>query len=211
MVAKNKKKPFYIRTSLADVKVTGTSFNVKAFSDSGLFETVLSEGSIELEFNGEHENQQVKLKPGERAVFDADRKKLSVQNVDARIYSAWRNGEIIFQDAVLSDLIKELERIYDVKFKLSDPSLGSYRFRGTFSYDNNLIDALEKFKESGVKGEFVIVIEGNLEEKEIEEIDISLLLEKYINEGFTKKEAVKKVSEETGVGKNLVYKESIKI
>jgi ferric-dicitrate binding protein FerR (iron transport regulator) len=145
-VAKNGKMPFYVRTSLIDVKVTGTSFNVKAFSDSNSFETVLSEGSIELEFAGEHDNQTVKLKPDERAIFNAGQKELLVQNVDARIYSAWRNGQIIFQDATLSDLIKELERIYDVKFKLNDPSLGSYRFRGAFSYDNNLIEALEKFK-----------------------------------------------------------------
>lgn len=145
-VAKNKKRPFYVHTGLADIKVTGTSFNVRAFSDLGSFETVLSEGSIELELNGRYENQQVKLKPGERAVFEPESKKLNVQRVNPRIYSAWRNGEIIFQDATLSDLIRELERIYDVRFKLNDPQLGSYRFRGTFSYDNNLIDALEKFK-----------------------------------------------------------------
>ncbi|MGV8096584.1 MAG: FecR family protein [Mangrovibacterium sp.] len=145
-VAKNEKVPFYVRTGLVNVKVTGTSFNVKAFSGSGSFETVLSEGSIELDFNVKYKSQQLKLKPGERAVFDAERKKLVVQNVNPYIYSAWRNGEIIFQDATLSDLIKELERIYNVKFKLNDPALGNYRFRGTFSYDNNLIDALEKFK-----------------------------------------------------------------
>jgi transmembrane sensor len=145
-VTKNKKRPFYVRTKLADVKVTGTSFDVKAYSCSGSFETVLSEGSIELEFNNKFKSEKMKLKPGERAVWDEDQKKPIVEHVNTRIYSAWRNGEIIFQDATLNDLIEELERIYDVKFKLSDPGLGNYRFRGTFSYDNNLIDALEKFK-----------------------------------------------------------------
>lgn len=78
-------------------------------------------------------------------------------------------------------------------------------FRGTSA------EALEKFKESGIKGEFVIIVDGNREEKEVEEIDIHQLLNQYINEGLSKKEAVKKVSEETGIAKNLVYKESIKI
>jgi len=145
-VSQNKKKPFYVRTGFADIKVTGTSFNVKAFPDSKTFETVLSEGSIELEIKGENTNQYIKVKPGERAILNAGQKKLLVQNVDTRIYSAWRNGQIIFQDATLNDLIKELERIYDVKVRLSDPGLGNYRFRGTFSYDSNLINALEKFK-----------------------------------------------------------------
>lgn len=103
---------------------------------------------------------------------------------------------------LLEDMAYVLE---DRKISISRELTKKYEetFRGTASA------ALEKFNESGVKGEFVIVIEGNFEEKEIEEIDISLLLEKYINEGFTKKEAVKRVSEETGVAKNIVYKESI--
>ena len=145
-VTKNKKSPFYVKTDIADVKVTGTSFNVKAFSNSKSFETVLTRGSIELKLNQEHENKRVKIKPGERAVYHTGQKKLLVQDVNTSIYSAWRNGQIIFQDATLSDLIKELERIYGVKFRLKDPKLGNYRFRGTFSYNNNLIDALEKFK-----------------------------------------------------------------
>ncbi|MEL7585654.1 MAG: FecR domain-containing protein [Prolixibacteraceae bacterium] len=145
-VVKNKSRPFYVRTGIADVKVTGTSFNLKADHKSKAFETVLTEGSIELQLEGRNPDQSIKLKPGEKAVFDAGQKKMLVQEVNPEVYSAWRNGEIIFQDATLSDLIIELERIYDVKFRLSDPDLGNYRFRGIFSYDNNLIGALEKFK-----------------------------------------------------------------
>lgn len=77
-------------------------------------------------------------------------------------------------------------------------------FRGTSK------EALEKFQLTGVKGEFVIVIEGNQEETDREEIDIGLLLKKYLDDGFTKKEAIKKVSEEYNIPKNAVYKESLK-
>ncbi len=145
-VAKNKRKPFYVRTSLADVKVTGTSFNVKAFSDSELFETVLSEGHIELELNRESKQRVVELEPGERASYDLNRRKLQVQDVDTPIYTAWRNGQVIFKDATLGDLTRVLEKIYGVKFRFKDPDMERYRFRGMFSYNNNLIDALEKFK-----------------------------------------------------------------
>lgn len=77
-------------------------------------------------------------------------------------------------------------------------------FRGTPK------EALEKFQLTGVKGEFAIVIEGNQEEADREEIDIGLLLKKYLDDGFTKKEAIKKVSEEHNIPKNAVYKESLK-
>jgi ferric-dicitrate binding protein FerR (iron transport regulator) len=52
----------------------------------------------------------------------------------------------LFKDATLNDLIKELERIYDIRFHLKDPALGEYRFRGMFSYNSDLIEALEKIK-----------------------------------------------------------------
>lgn len=73
--------------------------------------------------------------------------------------------------------------------------------------------ALEKFKTSGVRGEFVIVIEGKPEEEEIplEEIDIRELIQQYLDQGYRKKEAVKKVSEDYNIPRNLVYKESIRI
>lgn len=145
-VAKNRHKPFSVHTELAKVVVTGTSFNVKAFAGSGTFETVLSEGSIDLQLGKEYDNGRLKVTPGEKVALTAGSRKIDVQKVNDEIYSAWRNGEIIFQDATLGDLIRELERIYDVKFKLMSSELANYRFRGIFSYDNDLIDALEKFK-----------------------------------------------------------------
>lgn len=146
-VAHNKSIPFKVKNQLASVVVTGTQFNVKSYPESKLFETVLAEGSVELHLDSE-KSQVVNLTPGERAVFNADKRKVNVEMVDAKMYSSWRNGEIIFKDATLNDLINELERIYDIRFHLEDKSLGSYRFRGMFSYDNNLIDALEKMKKT---------------------------------------------------------------
>lgn len=144
-VTKNKVKPFKVVTPLANINVTGTSFNVKAYSEDEIFETVLSEGAIELEINNQS-NQKVKLIPGDRAVYQENKKGISIDKVDVEMFSSWRNGEILFKDATLNDLIAELERIYDIKFHLKSPQLGEYRFRGMFSYNNNLIDALEKIK-----------------------------------------------------------------
>lgn len=106
----------------------------------------------------------------------------------------------------LMNLLEDMEEVLgDRQISISRELTKKYEetFRGTAS------QALEKFKDSGVKGEFVIIVDGNHEEKEVQEIDIGLLLEKYIDEGLTKKEAVKKVSEEYNIPKNLVYKVSI--
>ena len=144
-VSKNKEIPFKVSTSVANINVTGTSFNVKAYPESNAFETVLAEGSIEMQLNSST-HQTVDLIPGEKAVYNVNGKGISIEKVDPEIFSSWRNGEIIFKDATLNDLIAELERIYDIKFNLINSKLGEYRFRGMFSYNNNLIDALEKIK-----------------------------------------------------------------
>jgi transmembrane sensor len=153
-VARNIDKPFIVNTTIASINVTGTSFNIKSYPESGIFETVLSEGSIEMMLNGSAQ-KTVQLVPGERAMFDINKKGISIQKVDSEIFSAWRNGEIIFKDATLNDLIKELERIYNIRFQLKDKQLGDFRFRGMFSYNNNLIDALEKIKRTSGIGYYI--------------------------------------------------------
>lgn len=146
-VTKNKDRPFVVENDLAKIVVTGTQFNVKAYPNTDCFETVLAEGSIELHLN-KGSGQVVDLVPGECAVFNSSERKISIREVDPNMYTSWRVGEILFKDATLNDLIVELERIYDIQFYMKNKNLGNYRFRGMFSYNNNLIDALEKIKKT---------------------------------------------------------------
>lgn len=78
--------------------------------------------------------------------------------------------------------------------------------------------ALEKFSNETIRGEFVIVIQGIsqdeldvLEEKPWDNISIKEHLNLYIENGLTKKEAVKKVTKERGLSKREVYKISIEL
>ena len=146
-VASDIDKPFKVTTELGCVCVTGTQFNVKAYHKTAIFETVLTEGSVTLNFYA-NSQQEIELVPGERAIYDSNKNEVFISKVDSQMHSSWRNGKIIFKDATLNDLIKELERIYDIRFYLEDEKLGDYRFRGMFSYNNNLIDALEKIKKT---------------------------------------------------------------
>ncbi|MCR4943041.1 MAG: 16S rRNA (cytidine(1402)-2'-O)-methyltransferase [Clostridium sp.] len=74
-------------------------------------------------------------------------------------------------------------------------------------------EVIEFFSEKGVKGEFVLVVEGKTQdeiEQEIKSKWESLSVEEhivmYIEEGLSKKEAIKKVAKERGMQKNDVYK-----
>ena len=78
-------------------------------------------------------------------------------------------------------------------------------FRGTIS------ESIEKFQNIPIKGEFVIIMEGNPLEEEIVQIDILEYLKSYMDQGLSKKEAIKKLSIEKNIPKNQVYSESLKL
>ena len=51
---------------------------------------------------------------------------------EARYTAEWTNGFLFFDEELLPDIIKELERSYNVKIHLEDNSLETFRFYGNF-------------------------------------------------------------------------------
>jgi len=146
-VSKNKLKPFVVTTKQAQIKVLGTVFNLKAYSGEDKVETTLEEGSVELSLNGSNANP-IKIKPGEQVVFNISEKTITQGKVDIYLQTAWKDGKYVFKDADLKTIIKELEKLYDVRIHLKDDSLMHLRFRGMFEYDQNIFSALETLEQT---------------------------------------------------------------
>lgn len=146
-VTKDINKPFYVTTQNTTVRVLGTSFNIKAYAEEQQITTTLEEGSIELTApNGAREPYL--LHPGEQAIYQLKNGETTIFKVDATRFSAWRNEKFLFKDADLKTIITELERLYDIKIHIANPKLENLRFRGMFSYDQDLLDAFETLKRS---------------------------------------------------------------
>lgn len=141
-VSKNKHKPFVVTTKYAQIKVLGTVFNLKAYSDDNKVETTLEEGSVEFSMNGSSA-KPVELKPGEQIVFNSSENKLTMGKVETYLHTAWKDGKYVFKDADLRTIIAELERLYDVRIHLQNDSLLQLHFRGMFEYEQNIFSALE--------------------------------------------------------------------
>lgn len=121
----------------------------------------------------------------------------------------YKNTTIIYEAPHrMLELLKDMADILGQR-KVSISRELTKRYEETFR--GTAAEALDKFKESGFKGEFVIVVEGNLQEDKVEEVDIEKSLREYIDGGYTKKEAVKLVSEQYNLPKNQVYKKSLEI
>lgn len=134
--------PFEVLTpSGMKVIALGTAFNVNAYEDEAVFETVLRNGRVEV-VRGV---QKVTLSPGEIAVDDrlSDRLHKSSVNVDEK--TGWKEGLLIFRNTSLDDVFKRLARHYSVEIVLHKETQVDYRIRATFSTETleQILDVLK--------------------------------------------------------------------
>ena len=121
-VTKNPEKPFIVKVDpVYSVEVLGTRFDVSAYNDDDVVSTTLVEGSVKLNIAqaGGKIVHQI-LKPDEKADFTRVGGKLSITSVNADNKVAWRNGEIIFKNTPMGQVLKTLRRHYNVQFNVKD-------------------------------------------------------------------------------------------
>ncbi len=117
-VAKNE-QPFLVNTEGVNIEVLGTFFNVSAYPEQDLIETVLMNGSISLKKSGTFFSEKVVLSPNQKADFSKSDEELTITSVsNAEEYVAWINGWLEYRRESLSSVLLKLERYYDVKFHL---------------------------------------------------------------------------------------------
>lgn len=127
-VSRNEKAPFTVHTSKYNVKVLGTEFNVKSYSDRNYFSTSLLKGSVEV--SNTNNSQSVLLKPQEQALANDGR--LVVKKIQDKNYFRWKEGLLCLDDESISELIAKLELYYDVDIIVKKQSLMKYRYSGKF-------------------------------------------------------------------------------
>jgi len=126
-VKSDEKHPFIVDNKMMKTVVTGTHFNLNAYSSDHFFEATLLKGKVRLEKN----NQSFTMKPGVQVQFDAELEKFEAKNVNPQNAAAWINGKLIFKDERLGTAIKKLGRWYNVDIVLSNSELNEYLLTGT--------------------------------------------------------------------------------
>ncbi len=120
-VKSNPEKPFIVNNPIMKTIVTGTHFNIYAYSSDNFFEATLLEGKIHLE--GQAGN--IDLKPGQRIQFDAVSKKVTREEINPENSVEWINGKLVIHNEKLESAVKKLSRWYNVEIAISDPGLNS--------------------------------------------------------------------------------------
>ena len=142
-IATNKRRPFIVRINNTDVTVLGTSFNVHAFKEDNEMKILLDKGSIV--FNTPQNSYQIL--PGQQAVYDVLTGKCVIDYVDKPYeVSVWKDNIVLFRDTPLADVIKTLNRRYNVEFAILNPKALTYTYTLTTNQTSleNIVKELEK-------------------------------------------------------------------
>lgn len=168
-VAKDAAHPFIVKTSLQEVRVLGTHFNVNSYQDEPKIKTTLLEGSVKV-ISGQ---SKVILKPGEQASIKSPQLQsaktsgrsglkandVEVTRADMKEVMAWKNGYFRFEGEPLESVMRKVSRWYNIRV-IYDASVPRNILLGGFiSRKKNLSAVLEmmtrtedvKFKIDGNK------------------------------------------------------------
>ncbi|TKG95480.1 FecR family protein [Puteibacter caeruleilacunae] len=133
-VTKNKEIPFVVNAGGSKIKVHGTTFDVKAYRNEDIVQTVLLEGKVEVI----NDDESVFMSPGERVQVNQQNGRITKDKVDVASYTAWKGGKVYFNKEKLKDLVVRLERWYDVRFEFTDESLKELSFSGVITRNKSL-------------------------------------------------------------------------
>ena len=158
-VSEDKNKPFIIKTKQYNVEVTGTKFNVFAYSSSSIFETDLIEGSV-LIYNEEDNSNALRLLPDEKGFSMRDTLHKTTYVFSETQY--YKDGIYSFENKSLEYLTKRLELWYNIKINISESTVAEYVFSGKFRQDDDLIKIFDAIKETG-KFNYIIKEVGEIE------------------------------------------------
>lgn len=157
-VVKNAEKPFIIHTKKMDIKVLGTAFNVRSYSDEKMAEAALIRGSIEVTLK-DRKDQKIILKPNEKISIASEETETTVvvknrpatktpaaeiipqivvkelqpnplNNLIGEI--AWTQNKLYFEDENLDNVGLMLERWFGKKIVVQKETLKKVRYTGNF-------------------------------------------------------------------------------
>jgi transmembrane sensor len=150
-VAHDSSRPFIIHTGKINIKVLGTSFNVRNYPQDKELETSLIKGKIEVSLESRPEDI-ITLKPTEKLIIAKEQDELATatkvkSSIDNKVVltsitylradslvaeTSWLNDKMVFVNQPLDKIAIELERKYAINISFKDEKVKKYRYTGVF-------------------------------------------------------------------------------
>jgi len=138
-VAKDKTKPFHVKTATQTIEVLGTRFNLNEYHPYNSSVTLV-EGKVKIQTSNKKEtillpNQHATIKNGS----------IAVKNVDVSEYIAWKNGEFLFNYENLATAMEKIKRWYDIEIEVA-PAANDIQLWGSIKRKQNFAEVLKLIK-----------------------------------------------------------------
>jgi len=148
-VAKDAKHPFIVNADDINVRVLGTEFNISSYPEDASINTVLVEGAVSIFGKDKTYDKatSLELKPGFMASWDKTKNNATIDEVDTNIYTGWKDGKLIFKNAQFKNIIKKLERQYNVTIVNNNSKLDEQYYNATFERET-IEQVLNSFSKS---------------------------------------------------------------
>ncbi|MDY4044133.1 MAG: FecR domain-containing protein [Marinifilaceae bacterium] len=145
-VAKDAAHPFIIEMAGVDVKVLGTSFNLRAYDNEASIVTTLVEGKVAVTDSVETRE----IVPGEQLVYRKESGRMDVAKVDVSLYTAWRLGKFVFKNEPLADVMAYLAKWYGFEYRFIDERAAAVRVGASMDRYEDMTPIVEMLRRTGL-------------------------------------------------------------
>ncbi len=141
-ISEDASKPFIVETEVANIRVLGTSFNVRSYED-GTFEVFVASGNVAVDLTGI--DKTFELAPGDLLTYDKSSGSYSFESDEEQNTLAWKSGSLKFSKKPMSDIFTSLERLFNVEIEAEKADLLNcvYTFHPKKVAWQSIVDDLE--------------------------------------------------------------------
>lgn len=133
-VSHNKELPFIIRANDVEIEVVGTKFNVMAYPEEDFVETTVTEGKVNVrDITGA---SSLYLTANQKATYYKPTKVLAMKDVNSDPSVSWKDNVLSFDNENFNDVIKKLERWYNVSIIVDGKDSLEDRFTLTIRHES---------------------------------------------------------------------------
>ncbi|GAB3647165.1 FecR domain-containing protein [Echinicola sediminis] len=128
-IAKNREKPFLIKSGELSIRVVGTAFNVEAYPEEDFFRVSVTEGIVQVGFEGENGKHPSELTAGQSILY---RKHTGTYQIEDSPLIGWKDKVLVFEKTPFDQVVRKLERWYGLDLEVVDPALHQLTLNGRF-------------------------------------------------------------------------------
>lgn len=141
-VASDESHPFHVRVGEIDVCAVGTTFNIKAYDDENELHITLMEGSLRV--SDSHVLLAMLTQGQKMSIRKADRS-YHIANTDGETEMAWTQGQFIFRNEPIANIVRDLSRWYDVSIQVNN-EIKEQRYSGILLRSHSLEEILNTLR-----------------------------------------------------------------